>query len=63
MINHTECDLHIVVAAKAAYEAYTLNSGGLNYKGDPCPLWIALPDAIRSHWCAAVLGVLASEAT
>lgn len=38
--------------AKMLYEAYITNSGGRNYQGLPCPMWIDLPDAIRSHWCA-----------
>lgn len=37
------------------YEVYIANSDGLNFQGQPCPEWDALPSAIRSHWCAVAL--------
>ncbi len=43
--------------ARAGYEAYIANSGGLAWDGRPCPKWADLNNAVRSHWCAAVLGV------
>lgn len=39
--------------ARAAYEAYIENSGGLNYQGLPCPTWENLTEAIRGHWTVA----------
>lgn len=50
-----ECTEATRAAARKAYEAYTANSGGLNYQGNPCPAWPDLPEAIRSHWCAATI--------
>ena len=43
--------------ARAAYEAYIENSGGLNYQGLPCPTWENLTPAIRDHWRVAALKV------
>ena len=34
------------------YAVYCESSGGKNYRGDPCPVWEDLPDAIRQHWTA-----------
>ena len=34
------------------YAVYCESSGGKNYRGDPCPAWADLPDAIRQHWTA-----------
>jgi hypothetical protein len=42
--------------ARIAYEAYIANSNGLAWDGRPCPKWEDLNNAVRSHWCAAVLG-------
>ena len=39
--------------ARIGYEAYIAHSGGKNYRGDPCPAWDELPEAIRGHWEAA----------
>ena len=39
--------------AQRMYLAYTASSGGKNYRGDPCPAWAELPEAIRGHWQAA----------
>ena len=39
-----------VEVAKLLYETYCASSGNKNYRGDPCPAWEALPDAIRTHW-------------
>lgn len=38
--------------APLLYARYTANSGGLNYRGEPCPTWFELPAAIRGHWRA-----------
>lgn len=43
--------------AKVAYEAYTASSGGKNYRGDPCPAWHELPEAIRGHWRAVAVAL------
>lgn len=39
--------------ARAMYEAYVADAGGLNYQGLPCPTWEDLPTAIITHWIAA----------
>ena len=45
--------------AESMYDAYTANSGGLNYQGLQCPPWAQLTHAVRSHWCAAAVKALA----
>lgn len=42
--------------AKAAYERYCADAGNLNFRGEQCPAWNDLPQAIRDHWVAAVRG-------
>lgn len=34
------------------YMAYCANSDNLNFRGEQCPSWQDLPQAIRDHWCA-----------
>lgn len=34
------------------YAVYCESSGGKNFRGDPCPPWVDLPEAIRTHWTA-----------
>ena len=44
--------------ARQLYEVYCASSGGKNFRGDPCPAWPDLPEAIRTHWGAvAAAGV------
>lgn len=43
---------------QVAYEAYLVQSGGLNYQGKPCPTWEELPQAIRDCWQASTAAVL-----
>lgn len=54
-IDWKACDEATVTAARALYEGYIANSGGLAWDGRPCPTWDGLNDAVRSHWCAVVL--------
>jgi len=42
-----------VEIARKMYVAYTAHSGGLNYRGEPCPTWDRLPPEIRGHWSVA----------
>lgn len=46
--------------AEIAYCAYNAGgdpaTAGLNYAGQPCPVWSALPDNIRAKWEAVVEG-------
>jgi hypothetical protein len=44
--------------AQTAYEAYVEDAGGLNYQGNPCPVWSDLPDDIRRHWKVAIVKAL-----
>ncbi len=37
------------------YRVYCDSSGGKNFRGDPCPAWADLPDAIRGHWTAVAV--------
>ncbi len=37
------------------YRVYCDSSGGKNFRGDPCPAWADLPEAIRQHWTAVAL--------
>lgn len=37
------------------YDVYCQSSGGKNFRGDPCPAWADLPEAIRTHWTAVAL--------
>lgn len=34
------------------YDVYCKSSGGKNFRGDPCPAWADLPEAIQRHWTA-----------
>lgn len=53
--------------AEVAYAAYnragTPEKAGLNYKGDPCPVWDELPENIREKWRAAALAVQTNGST
>lgn len=40
-----------------AYEAYAASAGWQNYKGEPMPVWDALPPHIQAHWSAAATAV------
>jgi hypothetical protein len=51
-INEDNVPQYTAGLARTLYEAYTANSGNLNYQGLPCPKWDDLPQAIRDHWCA-----------
>lgn len=42
-----------VELAKAAYEAYGVNVGGLTADGQPRPEWDDCGDTMRSAWLAA----------
>ena len=50
-----ECDVTTKALARRLYESYTANSDNLNFQGNPCPVWDALPEAIRGHWCRIAL--------
>lgn len=54
-IDWKDCDPKTVAAARALYEAYIANCGGLSWDGKPCPTWDGLNDAVRSHWCAVAI--------
>ena len=43
--------------AQVLYEKYCASSGGLNFRGEPCPVWGELPSAIQSHWAAVAYHV------
>lgn len=43
--------------AQVLYEKYCDSSGGLNFRGEPCPKWADLPSAIQSHWAAVAYHV------
>jgi hypothetical protein len=48
-------DLPVMSAEERAahfYAVYCESSGGKNFRGDPCPAWAELPEAIRWHWTA-----------
>lgn len=51
----------LVALAQRLYAAYTENSGNLNYRGEQCPAWDDLGDAVRSHWCATAARSLTFE--
>ena len=53
-IDHRECPDDVVEDARKFYEGYIANSDGLNFRGEPCPPWDELNDAVKSHWCATV---------
>lgn len=44
----------LTYTARMAYQAYCKSSGNKNFRGDRCPEWEALPEAIRGHWEEAV---------
>ena len=44
--------------AQRAYIAYGESTGGLNFRGEPMPLWLDLPEKIRQAWRAAVKAVV-----
>lgn len=43
--------------AREGYEAYAVVTGGLNFRGEPMPQWLDLPDKIRSAWNYAAVRV------
>lgn len=49
----TEPDWEAV--ADAAYSAYGLTTGGLNFRGGPMPDWADLPEKIREAWRTAAI--------
>lgn len=51
----TECTDSVRSTARRFYEAYTFNSGNLNFQGNQCPAWSDLPTTVRSHWCAVAI--------
>jgi hypothetical protein len=59
-IDVTTCDEGTKKAAAVFYRRYCANADNKNYRGEECPSWDALPDGIKSHWCA--VAVLASDA-
>ncbi len=40
--------------ARQAYAAYADSAGGKNFRGEPMPEWLQLPEAIQNAWIAAV---------
>jgi hypothetical protein len=46
--------MRTLTEARSFYEAYCESSDWKNFKGDPCPVWAALPDDIVKNWCAVV---------
>ena len=44
------------------YAVYCESSGGKNYRGEPCPAWGDLPEAIQKHWTAVAKGRVAKAA-
>ncbi|MER6235952.1 hypothetical protein ABT185_07730 [Streptomyces clavifer] len=40
--------------AQAAYKAYGEATGGLNFRGDPMPVWDDLGGVIQHAWLSAV---------
>lgn len=38
--------------ARQLYERYCDASGGLNFRGEPCPSWETLPEKIQENWQA-----------
>lgn len=59
-INVKECPVEVVQQARKLYEAYTANSDNLNFRGEPCPPWDQLTEAVQSHWCAVEYATKAS---
>jgi hypothetical protein len=43
--------------AQAAYAAYGISTGGLNYRGEPMPEWADLGESIQRAWVAAARAV------
>lgn len=48
----------LVKVAKAAYEAYAVETGNKNFRGDEMPKWEELPHSIQNAWFAAVTAAL-----
>lgn len=46
------------VLARELYLAYCESSGWKNFRGEPCPPWDELPEAVRTHWTAVASYVL-----
>ena len=53
-------DKTIKAGAQALYDAYNAGgdpaTAGLNFRGEPCPAWVDLPENVRAKWCAAFEG-------
>lgn len=48
----------IIRRARDLYATYCASSDGKNYQGLPCPVWDALPEAVRGHWCTVAMRTL-----
>jgi hypothetical protein len=46
---------------RIAYEAYLASCGGKSVRGDDLPSWDDQDPAIRAHWEAAALAVIAAD--
>jgi hypothetical protein len=46
---------------RIAYEAYVASCGGVSVRGEPLPSWEDQAPAIRAHWEAAALAVIAAN--
>lgn len=46
------CDDGTKRAAKVFYERYCHNADNKNFRGEECPKWEDLGEAVQSHWCA-----------
>lgn len=48
-------DPAFIARARDAYATYIAASGGLNFRGEPCPEWDDLPEQIRANWYTVAL--------
>lgn len=50
---------HVEALAEHAYRAYNASTGGLNFRGETCPLWGHITNTAQGEaWRATVLYVL-----
>ncbi len=54
------CDDGTKRAAKVFYTRYCQNADNKNFRGEECPKWEDLGEAVQSHWCSVAM--LASAA-
>lgn len=60
MSEQDEGAARVQALARAAFDAYNAQAGGLTWDGKPIPPFDAVGERVQANWCAAVRAVLAA---